>query len=42
MIRRNNKLTDSPLDMFQMNSNLDEIHLGQHVLAVFFECDPIL
>ena len=33
-------MTDSPLDMFQKNSELDEIHLGQHVLAEFFECDP--
>ena len=33
-------MTDSPLDMFQEHSELDEIHLGQHVLAEFFECDP--
>lgn len=33
-------MTDSPLDMFKNNSELEEIHLGQHVLAEFFECDP--
>jgi len=46
MVRKNihfdkekGKLTDSPLDMFK-NSDIDEVHLGQHVLAEFFECDP--
>lgn len=33
-------MTDSPLDMFNRNEELDEIHLGQHVLAEFFECNP--
>ena len=33
-------MTDSPLDMFEKNSEIDEINLGQHVLAEFFECDP--
>ena len=30
----------SPLEVFEENSNIDEIHLGRHVLAEFFECDP--
>ena len=30
----------SPLDVFNENSGIDEIHLGRHVLAEFFECDP--
>jgi len=30
----------SPLEVFNENENLDEIHLGRHVLAEFFECDP--
>ncbi len=33
-------MTDSPLDMFEKNSEINEINLGQHVLAEFFECDP--
>lgn len=33
-------MTSSPLDMFEKNSEIDEINLGQHVLAEFFECDP--
>ena len=28
------------LDMYQMDSEQEEINLGQHVLAEFFECDP--
>lgn len=30
----------SPLEVFEENSSIDEIHLGRHVLAEFFECDP--
>ena len=30
----------SPLEVFEENANVDEIHLGRHVLAEFFECDP--
>ena len=33
-------MTYSPLDVFKDNSGIDEIHLGRHVLAEFFECDP--
>lgn len=33
-------MTYSPLDVFNDNSGIDEIHLGRHVLAEFFECDP--
>ena len=40
MHKEKDKLTDSLIDMFKQNSELEEIHLGQHVLAEFFECDP--
>ena len=33
-------MTYSPLDVFNENDGIDEIHLGRHVLAEFFECDP--
>ena len=32
-------MTYSPLEAFN-DSSADEIHLGRHVLAEFFECDP--
>ena len=32
-------MTDTPLEMFQATEQ-HERHLGQHVLAEFFECDP--
>lgn len=33
-------MTDTHTDMFQADSEQHERHLGQHVLAEFFECDP--
>ncbi len=33
-------MTYSPLDIFKDNPQANEIHLGRHVLAEFFECDP--
>ena len=33
-------MTYSPLDVFNEKENTNEIHLGRHVLAEFFECDP--
>ena len=33
-------MTYSTLEAFNANPDMDEIHLGRHVLAEFFECDP--
>ena len=33
-------MTDTPLEKFQAGCEQHERHLGQHVLAEFFECDP--
>ena len=38
--KEKNKLTYSPIDTFNEHSGLNETHLGRHVLAEFFECDP--